>query len=234
MRHVWPIVTAACLGLAVAAASWWAVSAWETRLAQAKLKDTAKDYASALQHGFDQYLGRLLAVRAFYDASVEVDAAEFALFTGRILEGQGGKLRVIWSPRIVHEQRRAFESKGQAAGRSGFLIKTWSQSGRTAPAKPREEYYPILYSTQVAERVAPQLGMDLKTEPVRSGAVERARDSGSMATAQNILLRVPAGNERRGFFVALPVYRQGLPQSKRMSAAAVFSALSAESSMSRR
>jgi CHASE1-domain containing sensor protein len=82
-----------------------------------------------------------------------------------------------------------------------------------APAKPREEYYPILYSTHVAERVAPQLGMDLKTEPVRSGAVERARDSGSMATAQNILLRVPAGNERRGFFVALPVYRQGLPQS---------------------
>jgi CHASE1-domain containing sensor protein len=65
VRHVWPIVTATGLGLAMAAASWWAVSAWEDRLAQAKLKDTAKDCASALQHGFEQYLGRLLAVRAF-------------------------------------------------------------------------------------------------------------------------------------------------------------------------
>ena len=213
VRHVWPIVTAACLGLAVAAASWGAVSAWEERLAHAKLKDTAKDYASALQHGFDQYLGRLLAVRAFYDASNQVDAGEFALFTRRILEGQGGKMRVIWSPRIVHEDRAVFEYKGQAAGRSGFFIKTWSQSGRQASAQPREEYYPILYSTYAAERVAPQLGVDLKTEPVRSETLERARDSGSMATAQNVTLRVPEGKDRRGFFVALPVYRQGLPQS---------------------
>jgi hypothetical protein len=85
-----------------------------------------------LQHGFDQYLGRLLAVRAFYDASVEVDPSEFALFTGRILEGQGAKMRAIWSPRIMGEDQAAFEYKGQGAGRGGFLISTWSQSGRGA------------------------------------------------------------------------------------------------------
>ena len=89
----------------------------------------------ALQHGFEQYLGRLLAVRAFYDASNEVDAAEFDLFTSRILEGHGGRMRVMWSPRITREDRIAFEYEGQAAGRGGFFIWTWSQSG-VAAARP--------------------------------------------------------------------------------------------------
>jgi CHASE1-domain containing sensor protein len=70
VRHVWPILTAACLGLAVALSVWFAVSVWEERLAKAKYADTAGDYAAVLQHGFDQYLGKILAVRAFYDASV--------------------------------------------------------------------------------------------------------------------------------------------------------------------
>jgi diguanylate cyclase (GGDEF)-like protein len=211
VRHTWPIITAACLGLAVAAASWWAVSSWEDRLAQAKLKDTAKDYASALQYGFDQYLGRLLAIRAFYDASNKVDEAEFTLFTGRVLGGYGDKMRVLWSPRVAREDRTIFEFKGQAAGRGGFFIWNWSRSGPRERAQPREEHFPILYLTHAGERVAPQLGMDLKTEPVRSGALDRARDSGSMATAQDILLHTPDGQERHGFFAALPVYRQGLP-----------------------
>ena len=72
---------------------------------------------------------------------------------------------------------------------------------------------PILFSTNFTERAAPQLGMDLKTEPVRSEALQRARDSGGMATAQNVLLRAPEGGERRGFFVALPVYRSGVPHN---------------------
>jgi CHASE1-domain containing sensor protein len=85
VRLFWPIVAAACVGLAVAVSAWFAVSIWEERLARAKFTAVAGDYASVLQNGIDEYLGKILAVRAFYDASVEVDPDEFNLFTSRIL-----------------------------------------------------------------------------------------------------------------------------------------------------
>jgi CHASE1-domain containing sensor protein len=63
VRHVWPIVAAAFLGLALAAAAWLAVSAWEERLAKAKFTALASDYATVLQTGLDGYLVKILAVR---------------------------------------------------------------------------------------------------------------------------------------------------------------------------
>ena len=79
--QLWPILAAACFGLVVAICAWFAVSIWEERLARAKFNDVAGDYAEVLQNGLDEYLGKIVAVRAFYDASVEVDPDEFALFT---------------------------------------------------------------------------------------------------------------------------------------------------------
>jgi len=73
VRHIWPIVAAACLGLVVAVAAWFAASVWEERLARAKFTAIAGDYASVLQNGLDEYLGKIVAVRAFYDSSHAVD-----------------------------------------------------------------------------------------------------------------------------------------------------------------
>ena len=59
----------AVLGLAVAVSAWFAVSVWEERLARAKFNAVAGDYASILQNGLDDFLGKITALRAFYDAS---------------------------------------------------------------------------------------------------------------------------------------------------------------------
>jgi EAL domain-containing protein (putative c-di-GMP-specific phosphodiesterase class I) len=93
VRHFWPIVAAACLGLAVAVSAWFAVSVWEERLAKAKFTGLAGDYAAVLQNGLDEYLDKIVAVRAFYDFSHGVDLNEFELFTARILEGHDGLMR---------------------------------------------------------------------------------------------------------------------------------------------
>jgi diguanylate cyclase len=209
VRLFWPIVAAACVGLAVAVSAWFAVSIWEERLARAKFTAVAGDYASVLQNGIDEYLGKILAVRAFYDASVEVDPDEFNLFTSRILEGQGGKMRVTWSPRVTSDERAAFESKERQAGLDGFAIKSWALRGPLNPAPERDEYFPILYTGQSENPAV--LGMDLNSEPARGAAIQRARDRNTMATAQDIQLRSVAEFDRDGFFVALPVYRQGVP-----------------------
>jgi CHASE1-domain containing sensor protein len=94
----WPILAAGRFGLVVAISAWFAVSIWEERLARATFNDVAGDYAEILQNGLDEYVGKLLAVRAFYEASIELDPDEFALFTGQILDGQTDRMRVIWCP----------------------------------------------------------------------------------------------------------------------------------------
>ena len=208
--QIWPLLAAACLGLAVAVSAWFAVSVWEERLAKAQFVDIAGDYAAVLQNGIDEYLGKLIAVRAFYDSSHEVDPEEFALFTSRILEARDGKMRVTWSPHVTSEERAAFERKAREQGVADYAIRTWAASGPLVPSPERDEYFPILYSTGIPIALS-VLGVDLNAEPMRRKALEHARDDDRMSTAPEVVLRHNGVGDWRGFFVALPVYRQGLP-----------------------
>lgn len=204
--HLWPIVGAACLGVIVAASAWLAVSVWEERLAKTKFTNVAGDYATILQNGLDQYLGKLLAVRAFYDASVEVDADEFDLFTSQITAGYDDAMRLVWAPRVTSSERAEFERKQRERGHPDFSIRTWSLSNPMAVSPERDEYFPILYSTIASKRAA-TLGTDLNSEPVRTEAIRRAREGNIMATAQGIQLRNPISGQREGFIALIPIYR---------------------------
>ena len=121
IRPLWPLIGAACVGLAVAVAAWFAVSVWEDRLAKTKFNDVAGDYATVLQNGLDRYFDKILAVRAFYDASVEVDPDEFDLFTSHILAGYDDAMRLVWAPRITRDERAEFERKAREGGSPRFF-----------------------------------------------------------------------------------------------------------------
>jgi diguanylate cyclase (GGDEF)-like protein len=190
----------------VAASAWLAVSVWEERLAKTKFTNVAGDYATILQNGLDQYLGKLLAVRAFYDASVEVDADEFDLFTSQITAGYDDAMRLVWAPRVTSSERAEFERKQRERGHPDFSIRTWSLSNPMAVSPERDEYFPILYSTVASKRAA-TLGTDLNSEPVRIEAIRRAREGNIMATAQGIQLRNSISGQREGFIALIPIYR---------------------------
>jgi diguanylate cyclase (GGDEF)-like protein len=204
--HLWPLLGAAGLGIAVAASAWFAVAVWEERLTRAKFNDVAGDYAAILQSGLDGYLDKLRDTRAFYDASVEVDPHEFDLFTKQITAGHDDSMRLVWAPYISRYERAEFERKQREAGHPDFSIKTWSLSNPMAVSPERDEYFPILYSTVSSKRAA-TLGTDLNSEPVRSEAIRRAREGNIMATAQGIQLRNPISGLRDGFLALIPVYR---------------------------
>jgi diguanylate cyclase (GGDEF)-like protein len=211
-RHVWPIVAAACLGLAVAVAAWFAVSAWEERLAKAKFIATASDYASVLQNGLNDYLGKLRAVRAFYDASHEVDRREFNLFTSQILAGYDDAMRLVWCPRVTRDGRVDFEQETRDGGVANFSIKTWAPTDPQEVSPEQDEYFPILYSTVASKRAA-TYGTDLNSEPARREAITRARDGDTSATAQSVTLRNAISGLRHGFLAVIPTYRHGLPHN---------------------
>jgi diguanylate cyclase (GGDEF)-like protein len=205
-RHVWPLLAVASLGLAVAVAAWFAVAGWEERLAKAKFNDIAGDYSTVLQNGVDHYVGEIAAIRAFYDASVNVDAREFELFTNRILRGHASLQRITWSPLVTRDQRAAFEREQRARGLKDFAIRSWSLSGPGKVEQQRDVYFPVQYATGPSQRSS-LIGMDLHSEPVRRSTIQRALKAHRMAAAQNVIIREPGGDEQRGLFVALPVYR---------------------------
>ncbi len=211
-RRFLPLVAAASAGVAVAVSAWLAVSVWEERLAEVAFTNVAGDYATVLQNGLDDYVDKLVDVRAFYDASVEVDPDEFKLFTGRILEGVAPRMRITWSPRVTGNERAAFEVKADRSGLEGYKIKTWAPDGVMPPAPQGEEYFPILYATNVPKGALP-FGVDIKSEPMRGETLERALDEDRMAAALDIVLSDQGKDDRNGFFVALPVYRRGLPRA---------------------
>jgi diguanylate cyclase (GGDEF)-like protein len=212
----WPLIAVGGLGLMLAIAAWIAVSVWEARLANAKFNDVAGDYATVLQNGLNAYLDKIRALRAFYDASHRVDPHEFDLFTSRILTGQRDAMRLVWCPRVGRNEREPFERDARDGGLPDYAIKTWAPTGPVHDSEPRQEYYPILYSTVSHGRTA-TFGTDLASEVVRNNAIHRAVDADDMATAQNIELRNPIWGKRAGFLVFLPVYKAGVPHDNVMA-----------------
>jgi len=208
--QLWPIVAAGCFGLVAAILAWLAVSTWEERLAKTTFNNVAGDYAAVLQNGLDDYVAKIVAVRAFYDASNTVEPDEFALFTNRILAGQTDKMRIIWCPFVTREGRAQFEREQIENGLSGYAIKTWTLAADPSISPERDEYFPVLYST-FASKASATLGMDLNSESVRSRAIQLARDDDVAAAAQGISLRNPIGGARPGFLLVVPVYRPRVP-----------------------
>ena len=210
VAQVWPLLAVGLLGLAVVVAAWSAVSVWEERLARAKFNDVAGDYATVVQNGVDEDLDKIRALRAFFDASVEVDPREFGLFTKQILAGYGNAMRLVWSPRVSRSERATFVAAQRKRGEPDYSIKTWVAQAPRAISTERDEYYPVLYSTAAFKRTG-TVGIDLNSEPNRSSAIRRARDGNVMTIAQDVFLLNPFDENRMGFIAFLPVYRQGVP-----------------------
>ena len=165
-----------------------------------KFTNVAGDYATVLQNGLDEYLGKIVAVRAFYDASVEVDPDEFDLFTSQILAGyerrHAARLVCRASPAMSAPSSSARRGKGDTAD---FSIRTWSLARSDGGlARARRVLSRSLFDRRL------QTGGDAWAStsiPSRSEAeaIRRARDGNIMATAQSIQLRNPIGGEREGF-----------------------------------
>ncbi len=78
------------------------------------------------------------------------------------------------------------------------------------PSQTRPEYHSILYLEPLNERNRKAIGYDMNTEPVRSSAMQRARDTGQAAlSGKVILVQEGKGPVQPGFLLYYPLYAQG-------------------------
>jgi diguanylate cyclase (GGDEF)-like protein len=208
-RRFAPAVAAAALGLALSVFAWFSVAAWEDRLAREDFARRSANLAQTLQVGLNEYLYKLVALRAFFNASNDgVSRSEFNVFTKDLLDERNAILSFTWIPRIRRDERAAHERAGLRDGIPDYHIKSVGPDGRMSPAPEQDEYFPLFYSNEPL--TAPIYGINVKDGGVRQRPLERARDSNYPAATGSFRLQTGAG-DRNGFFAVLPVYRRDLP-----------------------
>lgn len=81
----------AMLGIVFAGVIWSLVASffvwrWEDAHAEEEVTEIANGHFLALQNGLDEYLSKLVALRAFFESADIVTRTEFDVFAGRLLE----------------------------------------------------------------------------------------------------------------------------------------------------
>src|SRR3984893_9939414 len=102
-KHFLPMFIASAIGAALSIGSGLLVSQWEDRVGIQEFQSVAENQSGILQNGIDQYLSRLVALRALFESSGdEISRRQFEIFAERILRDQTAIQSVSWIPRVSH------------------------------------------------------------------------------------------------------------------------------------
>src|ERR1700722_7596089 len=148
-KHFLPMLMASANGVALSIGGGLLVSQWEDRVAIREFQAVAENRSGILQNGINQYLSRLVAMRALFESSRdEISRRQFEIFAESILRDQTAIQSVSWVPRVSRAERAAREHAAINDGIPGYEIKAVGPGGSLAPSPERDEYSPIFYSTE--------------------------------------------------------------------------------------
>jgi diguanylate cyclase len=202
------IVGAAMVGVGLSLATFSAVAVRENDALTRDFAYRAHNLGAMLQGGVDASFDKIKALQALMESTdVPVTRRQFRFFADELLEHHTAMLSASWIPRIAGHERAAHEQAARREGLAGYTIQSITPEGTLTAAPERDEYFPVYYSTEKQTPLS-VYGLNLADGGLREAALVRARDGDSMAASQSLVLQSGSG-DRRGFFVALPVYRTG-------------------------
>ncbi len=163
----------------------------------------------ALQKSISNYIDVLHSLESFYAASTKLEREDFRIFVAHSLGTFQGIQALGWNPRIPSSERDAFERSVRSEGYRNFEITEWDAAKQIVPARKRPEYIPVDFiEPYQGNEVA--LGYDVNSDELRREAIDRATDTGEIATTALITLVQERANQH-GILAFLPVYRKDAP-----------------------
>src|SRR3984893_3534336 len=213
-RPAWrflPTILAALIGVALTITAGFVVSLWGNRHATLEFNAIAENHYMVLQNGLNEYLNKLLTLRALFDSSNDqVSRQEFEAFVRPHPQYSSAIQTLSWIPRVERDQRAAYELAAARDGLEGYQFKEELADGSMVPSPEYEQYYPIFYST--VPKTSPLYGLDLRSERATLAELARARDGDQLGFSQVPAL-VSASGRQHGYIFSLPVYRKGVPHN---------------------
>ena len=147
------------------------------------------------------------SMRAFFDASNEVDRQEFHAFVQPLLKHHPEMISLGWAPRVPAAQLRKYEQYVRDEGIGEFCIISAERDQPQDDGPRPKVYFPTHYLEPQHSGMIP-LGHDLASSPAVARALRWSRDTNNMVTIGPVVLGHPDGQES-GTIVALPIYWSG-------------------------
>ncbi len=147
----------------------------------------------------------LFAGAALFDASDKVTREQWRIFTQRLnLESNFPGIQGIGFALRIQPDRLAQHVKDISS--EGF------PDYNVRPKGDRDAYSSIIYLEPFLGRNLRAFGYDMLSEPVRSAAMERARDQNQAAlSGKVVLVQETEADIQAGTLMYVPVYRRGMP-----------------------
>ena len=153
----------------------------------------------------------LRSIGGLFAASDAVERDDFHRFAQGALSHHRDIQALEWIPRVTDAERAAYEEAGRRDGLAGFQFSGLNVQGQPVRAAQRVEYFPVFYVEPLVGNEA-AAGFDLASDPTQFGALEKARDSGTVV-ATAAITPVQQADEQPGFLTFLPIYGNGAPQA---------------------
>ena len=167
------------------------------------------NHVEAIEHGIDAYLETLYHIRSAFNASSFVDRDEFHTLVSRSLARNPGVMALEWVPRVTAQQRDAMEAAAREELSADFVFSDDPAERGMRAASQRDVYFPIFYA-EPQKLFSSVLGFDLAARPDHFAALLKAAHSNAPAVSARLQLYL-SEEGTYSIFVALPVYRKGVP-----------------------
>ena len=196
-------------GVLLSVAAWRIALHYEQRVAVAMFQVDAKERSLLIRKELETIASALEDLASMYAVTNIVTGEQFTRFVAPILARNPALGAMSWNPVIAHDERAAHEAALRDAGLAAYRIVQRSPQGDIETAAPRDEYI-VVGAIEPLQGNETALGFDVASEETRRSALERARDTASLAIAAPIAL-VQSRQEYRSALGFLPRYRSGSP-----------------------
>ncbi|MCC8998209.1 MAG: diguanylate cyclase, partial [Candidatus Contendobacter sp.] len=202
------------LGLALTLAATLLVLEAESRERGVFFQRLADARAGNIREVFSDIRAALSALTQFYQASQQVDGAEFRAFAAPLAKATTVQA-YEWIPRVLAADKVRFEAEARSEGISDFIIWERNVQGERVPVSGRADYYPV-YGVEPLAGNERALGFDLGSEPIRRSALETALRTG-LITATHPVTLVQETERQSAMLVLQPVFAPALPAQENVN-----------------
>jgi diguanylate cyclase (GGDEF)-like protein len=212
MHHGWLRWAVLAAGLLFSGASTYYFWVEVQQEAHSGAETVAVGVASDVQSRIRAYGDVLFALRGLFYASKRVTRDDFHEFAQALSLGERypGVTNISFAFRVPHTKKAEFERAVRAEKSS--LLKGLPEFSIKPPGE-RPEYAVLTYVEPMGKNVA-AWGLDLNADPLRRSAMDRARDTGKMASTSGVTLVRDSSAPVTSTLLRLAVYRGGgVPQS---------------------
>lgn len=175
----------------------------EVRNAEQAFHAEVAERADSLQRELQAGIEGLYTLREMVRYVDSLPALVFDDVAAAIMARNATILSLEWLPVVGADERLRFE-QGMQAYQPDYRILEMTGDGVTGPAGERDLYAPVafVYPRYTNHRV---IGFDMLSLPLRAQAMERARDSGTLAASAPLTLRLRA-RPGQGIGLVVPVF----------------------------